>query len=105
MGCSPPVQDLVEGVSAPVARARVTLDEVWRETRLEDRHDGLLRDDRAMVENRGEHTGLALLPLLTPFSPRATGNSPPPRQRPSCELPRDRTAAARQSPIARQHVR
>src|SRR5207247_7534019 len=68
MGCGPLLQDLVEGLRAPVARARVTLDEVWRETRLEDRHDGLLRDDRAMVENREAYTALDHLPLLLQVS-------------------------------------
>jgi hypothetical protein len=43
MGRGPLLQDLIEGLSAPVAGARVTLDEVWRQMRLEDRHDGLLK--------------------------------------------------------------
>jgi hypothetical protein len=68
MGCGLLLQDLVEGLRAPVARAHVTLDEVWRETRLEDRHDGLLRDDIAIVENREEHTEFDHLPLLLQVS-------------------------------------
>jgi len=43
VGRGPLVQDLVEGLRAPVARARVTRDQVGREMRVEDRHESLLK--------------------------------------------------------------
>ena len=43
MGRGPLVQDLVEDVRTPVARAGVMLDEVGRETRVEDRHEDYLQ--------------------------------------------------------------
>jgi len=43
MGCGLLVQDCVEGVRAPVARTCVMLDEVWRKTRVEDRHEDFLQ--------------------------------------------------------------